>query len=78
MRAMDAIYERSVTGADVVAAAVATGLDAEAIDRLMRRVAAADRFACVEDLAAVAGPPAIAVPTGRWNAVFAPLFGEFE
>ena len=75
---MDGDYDRAVTGQDVLAAAVMARLGDAPCRRLAARIGSGDRFASANDLAAAAGPVALGVSDGRWNAVFAPMFGEFE
>jgi hypothetical protein len=71
-------YHRAVTGQDVLAAASVAGLGEAVRVRLAEHVASGDRFDSTEDLAVAAGPMAIGLSHGRWNATFTPLFGEFE
>lgn len=75
---MDGDYERAVTGKDVLAAARVAGLEEAVFGRLAACIADDDRFHTGEDLAATAGPAALGLSDGRWNAIFAPVFGEFE
>lgn len=75
---MDSGYHRATTGRDVLAAARVAGLGTAVCERLAARIADDDRFATGADLAAAAGPAALGLSDGRWNAVFAPVFGEFE
>ena len=75
---MDGDYERAVTGKDVLAAARVAGLDETVLGRLVACITDGDRFDTGGDLAAAAGPAALGLSDGRWNAVFAPIFGEFE
>jgi hypothetical protein len=75
---VDGAYDRAVTGQDVLAAAAVAGLGAAVSARIVACIAVDDRFGDASELAAAAGPPALGISDGRWNAVFAPLFGEFE
>jgi hypothetical protein len=75
---MDGDDDRAVTGQDVLAAVAVAGLGAAVSARLLACIAVGDRFRDASELAAAAGPPALGISDGRWNAVFPPLFGEFE
>ncbi len=70
--------DRAVTGQDILAAAAMARLGEAPCRRLAARIGSGDRFESAEDLAAAAGPAALGVSAGRWNAVFTPMFGEFE
>jgi hypothetical protein len=75
---MDGIYERPVTGVDVIAQASSAGLEPRVAVRLAGRVDADAEFRGLDDLARAAGPAELGMTPGRWAAVFGPLFGEFE
>lgn len=71
-------YDRPVTGGDVAGAAAAfahAGVDADAV---RVRVAADAVFADAASLRRVLPPDALGIAPGTWEAVFGPLFGEFE
>lgn len=75
---MEPVLDSGVTGADVRAAAVVARLPDAVGRRLTAAVALDDWFGDLDGLARVAGPAALGLGSGRWLAVFAPLFGEFE
>lgn len=68
--------DRTLTGADVIAAARALGPDAVA--RLERLLGAGEPVADEDALLRRASPADLGVSPGAWYATFPPLFGEFE
>lgn len=71
-------YDRPVTGGDVAGAAAAfphAGVDADAV---RARVPADAVFPDAAALRRVLPPGALGITAGVWEAVFGPLFGEFE
>lgn len=75
---MGSAHDPGITGTDIRAAAAVAGLPEAAQGRLAAAVAPGALFGDLEALAGVAGPAVLGVGVGRWSAVFAPLFGEFE
>jgi hypothetical protein len=73
-----ATYDRPVRGADVAgAAATVPGVPVAPAD-VLARIAPDAEFADLEALRAALPPAALGVTAGVWEALFAPLFGEFE
>lgn len=73
-----ATYDRPVTGSDVAGAAAAfarAGVDADAV---RRRVPPDAVFPDAAALRRALPPDALGISPGVWEAVFGPLFGEFE
>jgi hypothetical protein len=75
---MDGAPDSCIMGADVRAAAEVAGLAPDVRARLAGLVRVDDAFPDLEALAAVADPVSLDLAPGRWNALFGPLFSEFE
>ena len=71
-------YERTATGADVLACARQAGLGDQALGRVSTLLPAGNGVADLDELEVRAGPAALGIAPARWVAVFGPLFGEFE
>ncbi len=73
-----ATYDRPVRGADVAGAVAALPGAAVGPADVLRLIGAEAAFADLDALRAALPPPALGLTPGAWEALFAPLFGEFE
>jgi hypothetical protein len=77
---LDAMHETHpvMTGRDLIAHIRNAGVAPEVVARLCARITEDQVVLDLEDVARRASASALGISPGRWNAIFPPLFGEFE
>ncbi len=67
-----------MTGSDLIAHVRNAGVAPEVVARLRARITEDQVVIDLDDVARRASANELGISPGRWNAIFPPLFGEFE